>query len=108
MEHWGPSFEIRFRIKVQSFDGQVLLLSTNRDTVDGVPMVEAINQRMEVTTSFGLKKETFETRKLETGIWYHVEIHQKKSKINPDKVPKINKQLSFLSSKVLVALSNSD
>ena len=86
LKFWGPSFEIRFRIKVKSFDGQVLHLCTGRETVDGVPTVEAINDRIEVTTIVGLKKEKFYTRRLETRVWYDIEIFQKKSKINPDKV----------------------
>ena len=86
VEHWGPSFEIRFRIKVKSFDGQVLHLCTGRETVDGVPTVEAINDRLEVTTIVGSKKEKFFTRRLETKVWYYVEIFQKQSKINPKKV----------------------
>ena len=57
--------------------------------MDGVPTVEAINQRIEVTTIVGLKKKKFFTRKLETRVWYNVEIFQKKSKINPDKVLQI-------------------
>ena len=86
VENWGPSFEIRFRIKVKSFDGQVLHLCTGRETVDGVPTVEAINNRIEVTTVVGSKKEKFFTRRLETKVWYYVEIFQKQSKINPKKV----------------------
>ena len=54
--------------------------------MDGVPTVEAINDRIEVTTIVGLKKKKFITRRLETRIWYNIEIFQKKSKINPDKV----------------------
>ena len=88
VEHWGPSFEIRFRIKVKSFDGQVLHLCTGRETVDGVPTVEAINDRLEVTTIVGSKKEKFFTRKLQTRVWYFVEIFQKQSNINPNKVYK--------------------
>ena len=86
MENWGPSFEIKFRIKVHSFDGQVLYLSTGKDSLDGVPSVEAINQRIEVTTIVGLKKEKFVTRRLKTKTWYYIEIFQKKSKTNPDQV----------------------
>ena len=86
VKYWGPSFEIRFRIKIKSFDGQVLHLCTGRETLDGVPTVEAINQRLEVTTIIGSKKEKFFTRKLEAGVWYNIEITQKKLKINSDKV----------------------
>ena len=90
VENWGPSFEIRFRIKVKTFDGQVLHLCTGRETVDGVPTVEAINHRLVVTTIVGSKKEKFFTRRLETRVWYHVEILQKQSKKNPNKVYKKN------------------
>ena len=48
--------------------------------------MEAINQRLEVTTIIGSKKEKFFTRKLEAGVWYNIEITQKKLKINSDKV----------------------
>ena len=86
LKFWGPSFEIRFRIKVKSFDGQVLHLCTGRETVDGVPTVEAINDRLVVTTIVGSKKEKFFTKRLETRVWYYVEILQKQSKKNPNKV----------------------
>ena len=86
VKYWGPSFEIRFRIKIKSFDGQVLHLCTGRETLDGVPTVEAINQRLEATTIIGSKKAKFFTRKLEAGVWYNIEITQKKLKINSDKV----------------------
>ena len=56
--------------------------------MDGVPTVEAINNRLEVTTIVGSKKEMFFTRRLETGLWYYVEIFQKQSKANNDKVMK--------------------
>ena len=84
--HWGPSFEIRFRLKVKSFDGQVLHLCTGKETADGVPTVEAINQRIEVTTIVGSKKERFVTRTLETRVWYYIVISQKQSKTNSDRV----------------------
>ena len=86
VEHWGPSFEIRFRIKVKTFDGQVLHLCTGKETADGVPTVEAINQRIEVVTIVGSEKKRFVTRRLETKVWYYIEIFQKQSKINSDKV----------------------
>ena len=86
VEHWGPSFEIRFRIKVQRFDGQVLPLCTGKETLDGVPTVEAINQRIEVTTIVGSKKERFVTKTLETRVWYYIVISQKQSRKNSDKV----------------------
>ena len=54
--------------------------------MDGVPTVEAINNRLEVTTIIGSKKEKFISRKLEAGIWYNIEITQKKFEINSDKV----------------------
>ena len=84
--HWGPSFEIRFRLKVKSFDGQVLHLCTGKETADGVPTVEAINERIEVVTIVGSKEERFVTRRLEPRVWYYIEIFQKQSKINSDKV----------------------
>ena len=86
VKHWGPSFEIRFRLKVKSFDGQVLHFCTGKETADGVPTVEAINQRIEVITIVGSKKERFVTRRLESRVWYYIEIFQKQSKINSDKV----------------------
>ena len=86
VKHWGPSFEIRFRIKVRSFDGQVLHLCTGKETLDGVPTVEAINERIEVTTIVGSKKERFVTRTLEIRVWYYIVISQKQSKTNSDRV----------------------
>ena len=86
MEYWGPSFEIKFLINVKSFDGQVLHLCTGKQSIDGVPTVEAINQRIEVTTIINFKQVKFVTRQLETNVWYHIIIAQKKSKINPDMV----------------------
>lgn len=54
--------------------------------MDGVPTVEAINNRLEVTTIVGSRKDKFFTRRLDTNVWYYVEIFQKQSKIDNEKV----------------------
>ena len=61
--------------------------------------MEAINNRLEVTTIISSKKEKFFTKRLETGLWYYVEIFQKQSKIDNEKVRiKIDKQIHIINS----------
>ena len=86
IKSWGPSYEIRFKIKVDKFDGQVLHLGTGRRDEDGIPTVEAINKRLEVTTIINGEAMKYVTHKIKSDIWYNVLIQQKKSKQNPDKV----------------------
>ena len=78
LESWGPSYEIRFKIRVKRFEGQVLHLCTGRRAEDGVPTVEAINQRLEVTTIIDARPMKFITKKIKQDIWYEVLIKQKK------------------------------
>ena len=86
IKSWGPSYEIKFKIRVNKFDGQVLHLGTGKRDEDGVPTVEAINERLEVTTIINGKAMKYLTSEIKPEIWYDVLIQQKKSKKNPDKV----------------------
>ena len=86
LEFWGPSYEIKFRIKVKSFQGQVLHFCTGKKSEDGVPTIEAINHRLEVSTIISGKSMRFNTKLLKLNRWYLVSIKQLKSKRNPEKV----------------------
>ena len=59
--------------------------------MDGVPTVEAINHRLEVSTIVGSKNKRFVTGILKTRVWYDIVISQKQSKKNSDKVHKFKK-----------------
>ena len=86
MKSWGPSYEINFKIRVRSFTGQVLHFCTGNREEDGVPTIEAINHRLEVTTIINGKPIRFITKQLKLNRWYHASIKQLRSRRNPDKV----------------------
>ena len=73
-------------MKVKSFSGQVLHFCTGKKDEDGVPTVEAINHRLEVSTIISGKPMRFTTKQLKLNRWYLVSIKQLKSKRNPEKV----------------------
>ena len=86
LQFWGPSYEIFFKIKVKSFYGQVLHFFTGKKDEDGVPTVEAINHRLEVTTFISGRPMKFVTKQLKLKRWYFVSIKQLRSRKNPENV----------------------
>ena len=86
LKSWGPSYEINFNIKVRSFNGQVLHFCTLNKEEDGVPTIEAINHRIEVTTIINGRPMRLVTEQLKLNRWYHTSIKQLRSRRNPDKV----------------------
>ena len=81
---WGPSYEISFELKVNKFDGQIIHLTRGRDPGDGIPTINAANDRLEVYTDInGEDNKKFVSRKIKARKWYYVVISQKPSAKNP-------------------------
>ena len=86
---WGPSYEISFELKVNKFDGQIIHLTRGRDPGDGIPTVNAANDRLEVYTDInGEDNKKFVSRKIKARKWYYVVISQKPSTKNSRYVSK--------------------
>lgn len=80
LDQLGPSFEIKFDIKIRQFRGQVLQLTFGDDREIPILAIKALHQRLEFFIKISHQFVKFPSRRLRKNFWHNVVISFKFTK----------------------------